>query len=248
MSANSIAEKFEVIADSTYKKGIADERKKFWDNNQKGGTRTNYSYAYTSEGWTEENFFPEHNIIVTGSATYMFYQNQIAGLDLRPKQFKEKYGINIDLSRATNRQQMIAWSNVVALGTIDATSTTNGLYYSCFGASKLKIIEKIIMPAEDDTTINVGYAFNNCIALEEVYFDGIIAVIINFQWCPLIKTSLENIVEHLSPTVTGKTVTFKKSAVNNAFGIDVDDETTFPEGSEYYELRNSKSNWTFNYV
>jgi hypothetical protein len=39
-----------------------------------------------------------------------------------------------------------------------------------------------------------------------------------------------------------------KAAVNNAFGIDVDDASTYPEGSEYYNLRYSKSNWTFNYA
>ena len=246
MSANSIAEKFEVIADSVYKNGIIDERKRFGINYQHNGNRFNYSYAYAGSGWTEETFFPELDIVVTESAIYMFYQNQIEGLDLRPKQFKEKYGVNIDLSRATNRTQMIAWSNVVALGTIDAMSTTNGLYYSCYGASKLKIIEKIIMPAEDDTTINVGYAFDSCIALEEVYFDGVIAVSINFQWCPLIKASLENIGEHLSTTATGKTVIFKKSAVNAAFGVNVDDVSTYTD--EFNEWRNSRKNWTFNYV
>lgn len=246
MSANSIAEKFEVIADAVYEKGKEDEVKKFWENNQNNGNRSNYSYAYSSEGWTEGNFNPQHDIIVMGSAIYMFYQNQIAGLDLRPDKFKEKYGVNIDLSKATNRQQMIAWSKVVALGTIDATSTTNGLYYSCFGASELKIIEKIIMPAEVDTTINVGYAFNNCNSLEEVNFEGLIAVNINFQWCPFNKVSLENVVEHLATSTSGLSVTFKKSAVENAFGVTIGNESTYTD--KFNAWRNSRSKWTFNYV
>ena len=56
------------------------------------------------------------------------------------------------------------------------------------------------------------------------------------------------IISALSRTTTGKTLTLKKTAVNEAFGIDVDDETTYPEGSEYYTLRHSRDNWTFSYV
>ena len=47
---------------------------------------------------------------------------------------------------------------------------------------------------------------------------------------------------HLAEGVTGASITLSKTAVNNAFEIDVDDTTTYPEGSEFYVLRNSKNN------
>ena len=31
-------------------------------------------------------------------------------------------------------------------------------------------------------------------------------------------------------------------------GININDETTYPVGSEFYTLRHSKDNWTFSYV
>ena len=92
-------------------------------------------------------------------------------------------------------------------------------------------------------------AFRNCTALEHVIFYGIIGNPLDLSWSTLLdKESITSIINALSTTTSGLTVTLSKTAVNNAFGIDVDDEATFPEGSEYYELRNSKSNWTISYV
>lgn len=90
--------------------------------------------------------------------------------------------------------------------------------------------------------------FANCINLANITMSGIIGNDISFQWCPLTKDSITSVVSVLSDTASGKTVTFKKTAVNTAFGIDVDDTTTYPEGSEFYTLRHSKDNWSFNYV
>jgi hypothetical protein len=66
--------------------------------------------------------------------------------------------------------------------------------------------------------------------------------------CPLSKDSIISVITSLSASASGKTLKLKKTAVNTAFGMDVDDESTYPEGSEYYELRHSKDNWTFSYV
>lgn len=103
-------------------------------------------------------------------------------------------------------------------------------------------------------TINfegVSYArstFWGCIALEKIDIIGTIKISLYFEDClSLSKLSITSIVKALSQTTSGLTITFSKTAVNNAFGINVDDPTTYPEGSEYYMLRNSKSNWTFNY-
>ena len=104
-------------------------------------------------------------------------------------------------------------------------------------------------------TINfegVSYAsstFSGCIALKEIRIVETIKISLYFKDSTLLsKESITSIVNALSQTTSGLTITFSKTAVNNAFGINVDDPTTYPEGSEYYILRNSKSNWTFNYA
>lgn len=74
-----------------------------------------------------------------------------------------------------------------------------------------------------------------------------INISLSFQWCKyLSKASLISAINGLSTSVTGQTATFSKQAVNNAFGIDVDDESTYTE--EFNTLRNSRSNWTFSYI
>jgi hypothetical protein len=97
----------------------------------------------------------------------------------------------------------------------------------------------------EGTTYN--NAFNNCSALVNIEFAGVIGKTIDFQYSPLLsKESVINIVNTLSETTSGITVIFNKTAINNAFGINIDNESTYTE--EWNTLRESKSNWTFSFV
>ena len=116
-----------------------------------------------------------------------------------------------------------------------------------FYAAAIHTIDKIIL--KDDGSQTFSSTFLHYKQIENVVFEGVIGTTINFQWSTkLTRDSLISIINALSSDTSGLTVTFSTDAVNSAFGIDVNDESTFPEGSEYYTLRNSKSNWTFNYV
>ena len=84
---------------------------------------------------------------------------------------------------------------------------------------------------ETNTFLNT---FNNCISLQNIIVDGIIGASIGFPHSPLTRESITNVIEHLSETATGKTVTFKKSAKEAAFTDD-----------EWAELTATKPNWTF---
>jgi hypothetical protein len=90
--------------------------------------------------------------------------------------------------------------------------------------------------------------FNYCPELEELNISGVIKCNgFDVHWSPkLNKASIESIINALSATESGLTVTFSKTAVNNAFEIDIDDESTWT--FEWLALRGTKSNWTFNYV
>lgn len=111
-------------------------------------------------------------------------------------------------------------------------------------------LEKITLLKVYDYTVFTNW-FTGTTGLKNITFtdDSVISNDISFESCTLLEmASIENIVETLSETVSGKTLTLSKTAVNTAFGIDVDNETTYPEGSLYYNLRHSRDNWSFNYI
>ena len=95
---------------------------------------------------------------------------------------------------------------------------------------------------------NMSNSFTSCNKLVNITIDGVIERNCDMRWCPLSKESIESICNALSDNPTNCTLTLNKAAVNNAFSINVDDESTYPEGSEFYTLRHSKDNWTFSYV
>ena len=78
----SIADKFEVIADAVYDKGVSDGKKsecdEFWDvfQNYGNGPVDGYEYAFMYRHWTDENFKPKYDI--NGTKFYMaFYATGI---------------------------------------------------------------------------------------------------------------------------------------------------------------------------
>lgn len=246
----SIAEKFEVIADAVYEKGVSDGKKSqnglLWDD-LFPPTRTYFPGCFAE--WTPDIFYPTKDIILKGDCSNAFYmfKNNGQGFDL-VKRLKE-CGATLDISSATRTGNMFAWSDFKSLPAIDLTgftashaNYTNAMFSNC---TQLISIEKLIV------TDKIFYSnmFAGCKKLQEIEFEGVIVNSLSFgDSSDLNKKSINSTVNALSPTVTGQSITLSKQAVNNAFGINVDDASTFPEGSEYYNLRYSKSNWTFNYV
>lgn len=111
-------------------------------------------------------------------------------------------------------------------------------------ASYMKTIREVVF--NKYTEFN-NTSFQDCKNLETMNVGGTIGQNgLNLQWSTkLNKTSIESVINALSDETDGLTVTLSKEAVNNAFGIDIDDESTYTE--EWNTLRNSKSNWTFAY-
>ena len=234
---------YQDLTDGGYERGYVDgkqaEKLEFWNaftNNQK---RTDYSYAFYN--WYSNAFYPTCDIGGTNMSR-AFYMCGTIDLITRCREC----GIVIDFSKATNVHYCFGSSNILTIPTVDLSKTTTTVILEgTFNNSKLlTTIEKLIV------TEKVKYNNNtfNCIALEEIRFEGVIASDITFQYCPLLSLeSAKDIINHLSTDTSGLTVTLPKVAVNREFGINVDDPFTYPEGSEWYELRNSRSNWTFNF-
>lgn len=250
----SIAEKLTTIAENmqgVYDKGFADGQSQgggdeyqtaMWNGIQQNGTRTDYQNAFRYWKKSHDYWKPLYDI-KTGGISMMFYG---FSSDIGLPELCKRAGITIDTSGSTTFGQVFSYATIPDVGTIDFTNencTSIGTPFIYSYVAKAHLIVKADGSQTGWTNVFTGAKY-----LTDLTIEGVIGDTASFRDCPLNKASIENVFEVLSGTKSGKTVTFKKSAVNDAFGIDVDDETTFPEGSEYYELRNSKSNWTVGYA
>lgn len=239
----SIAEKLVAIAENqqkVYEAGRERGQCDFWDGYQQNGEKVSYRYAFMYTGWTDETFKPKYDFHIA-DAYRMFKYTRIKKLaqDLR------NCNVVFDTSNCENFDEMFQESKVTYLPTIDMRKAiyTKYTFRSC---PNLVSIEKLI--ASSKTNYN-SYCFNGCTNLVQVIFEGEIAKSgLNLQWSTkLDRDSIKSIINALSSTTNGLSITLSKTAVNTAFGIDVDDATTWGEGTEYYNLRHSKDNWTISY-
>lgn len=99
-------------------------------------------------------------------------------------------------------------------------------------------------------------AFEGCNALEDITITGTIGQNINFKWSTkLTRSSIESIVNALSDSAVGKTLTLSKAAVDREFAFyfvvgNTSEEIpgTHPDNPYWWPLRNTKSNWEIAYV
>lgn len=267
----SIAEKLTTVAENVEKvyeaginngieQGEQDGIRAMWEAIQAGGTRTDYGKLFQGQSFTKKTFKPIYDIKLTGSQGYMWTQYGVDYLGvlrnegtINMKEVEEEQGIKFDFSECTNFTSAFSGGIFTELNVIDMSKVTTATDYAFYGGYingtfedlKLKRIERLIC---SETIQFKASVFQYSTKLEYIGFEGVIASSIDLGSCPLIKESITKLFNTLSATTEGKTVTLKKLAVNTAFGINVDDETTFPEGSEYYTLRHSKDNWTVNYI
>ena len=201
------------------------EYDRFWDTYQQNGKRTNYANAFGGLGWTDALFKPKYDIQITDS--YMMFRNtRVTDLS--------NLSVLLDFSKSINMQYMFQWATTKHIGVVDM-SYMAGQTHSMFGyTDSLHTIDKIIVT---ERVIFSSDAFMEAQVLANITFEGVIGSSINFQWCPLTKASITNIVEHLSATATGQTATFKKTAKEAAF-----------TDTEWAALIADKTNWTFSLV
>lgn len=168
--------------------------------------------------------------------TYAFYGEGWNSTTYKPKY---KFAPN-------SAPYMYANALIEEIGELDFSSVPN--INSVFnGCTELRKIEKFKVP--NGAVSNAANTFKSCENLIETIFEGAWNPNgLSLQWSlKLNKLSITSLLNSLSSS-TGGTITLSKQAVNNAFGIDIDDESTYPEGSEWYELRNSKANWSISFI
>lgn len=226
----SISEKLDTITENfskVYEAGKKSEYDAFWDAYQDYGKRTDYKVSFSGSGWNNSTFKPKYDISPT-DAYMMFRYSNITG-DL--VSLCEKNGINMDFSNCISLQYAFAICKIARVGAIQQTGVNVRDVFN--NSPSIETIDKFIVK-EEQCFYNV---FDNCNGLKNIIFEGVIGNSINLQWSPLTRESITNIIEHLSDSVTGQTVTFKKSAKEAAFTDD-----------EWAELIAPKPNWTFSLI
>lgn len=208
----SIAEKLTAIAENEQK--VYDAGKKaghddFWDSYQQKGALTYYSGSFYGCGWNDSTFKPKYDIRPT-SALNMFRENKITNL----KEILRQCGVSLDLSNISAFGYAFYASTVTELPTLDVSKVTASAqsFYNCSRLTDVgfKMSEKTKL---DNNT------FQNCSALRNVIIEGIVANNLNFQWSTnLSRDSIESVINHLSGTASGCTLTLSEEAVRNAFG------------------------------
>lgn len=122
---------------------------------------------------------------------------------------------------------------------IDISDMNGNLAYMFYN-SKIETIPLLIV--NEKTAFNSNM-FESCSALKNLTIRGVIAKNgLNLKWSTLLShDSIVSIINALSTTTSGLTVTFSAESVNNAFeGGSV--------GNEWLNLIATKSNWTISLV
>ena len=224
-----------------YSSGEGDGRQaqydEFWDNYQNNGARTKYKGAFAGIGWNDETFIPKYTIRPTNDGVYMMFMD--TGItDIR--------SISIDTSKVTDFLYFAYLnSSLKYVGIIDCSSATslNAIFMFSYA---LISIDKII---NIKSACAINGMFLNCHNLVHVIFENCEFGQDRFSVgssSKLDKDSIISIFNSLSTTTTNLTVTFNKTAINTAFGINVDDETTYTD--EWKSLTESKKNWNIAYA
>lgn len=211
-----------------YEAGQKSEYDAFWDVYQQNGNRTNYACGFGGEGWTDASFKPKYNLYPV-DGYMMFRSSKITDL--------KNLSVKLDFSKVTNTQYMFQWAMVKYLGEVDIRALTNVPSSMFSYASSLITIDKLILK-DDGTQRLEGNMFTNATGLTNLAIEGVIGKSLSFQWSKkLSKDSITSIVNALSASSTGLTVTFSQTAKETAFTAD-----------EWATLIATKPNWTISLV
>lgn len=183
----------------------------FWEVLQDKGLRQNYNKVFMY--FTDTNFKPRYDIVPTNGATSIFEYSQITDLVM----LLDNAGVKLDFSKITVMPyRAFAFSTITHCPAIlmpeNSSLNLNCTFHSC---QKLETIDELLVFEGNLFT----QTFNTCPSLKNIRFKegSVIGQNISFPNSPLTQDSIVNIIETLSDTASGKTLTLKKSTVDSAF-------------------------------
>lgn len=237
----SISEKIKSIIQNeqkVYDAGKKAEYDSFWDSYQLNGARTDYANAFACPNdqmtWTAENFKPKYDIIIEKSGLQCFYLwEHTDPIDLGG--ILASQGVRLDTSKATSLHNFMKYGYGICgrLPIIDcsfAGANTTAMFYGC----KISGIEKLVVTEKTVFNDMFTYCYNLC----DLVIEGKICTGgLNLKHSTKLSAdSIKNVVEALSDTATGLSVTLPMAA-----------QATFAAKygqSAWNSLIDTKRNWT----
>lgn len=237
------AQNFPEKINEVYNKGKYDEWSAFWESIQKpnGSIRTGYDYFFFGGAWTDANFRPKYDIRPTsGGGVSVFSRCGVKNLE----KCLSDAGVVLDLTKCTNVGEFFARSKIEVIPELAFSSSTTsawGMFTNCTG---LHTVRKFTV----NPKVQIGTNFSGCTALQNIVIEGEAIDNANFQSSTkLSKESIVSIVESLSLSVSGKTLTLSQTAVNGMI-FPVTSEQSGITYNTWDELIANKTNWTISLV
>lgn len=236
--AENVPKVYKAGVDVGIKEGKRVEYEAFWDMVQVNGTRANYDSGFMR--WGGEYIRPKYKVVPTVDASRKFTFKGNASL----KRIEKEYFDFSQCPKGTMNDHGYyqTFYNCESLEVVEDVGMNNAYsFYSTFAySSKLHTIE-CIYPDEDTV---FSQAFLSCRNLVYLRVDGIIGRNgFNVQDSKkLDKESISSIINALSTTTTGLTVTLSIDAVNKAFetSVGANDGEKSPE---WATLTATRSDW-----
>ena len=204
----------------------------FWDTFQDYGKRTTYRYAFGGWGWTPSIFKPKYKIVLPSESWASLGAFAIFGNSSEPPLDYRTVKDMIVTSALTSAQDLF---NSARMNYIDVDLSNCTTLWACFQGSwqKTGLTHLTLKVSEKCTDYDYAFGYNNELTNLTFKDGSVIAANISFPDAPLNRASFESVISALSPSVSGKTVSFKKSAKEAAF-----------TDSEWNALISTKTNWT----
>lgn len=215
----TIAEKLTQIAENeqkVYEAGKKAEHDSFWDAFQIRDGKLRASYEYGFQAWRGSSFKPKYDLVLSGPYNTQAFR-QAQGFDLYDMTVGR--GVAFDTSGATTLNAVFNQSAIGKIPPLDLSSCTSmPSTFSAMGRmSGYTTTDIVLNNLREDCTFNK--TFDNAPNLENIMITGTIGQNgFDVRSCTkLSKASIESIINALSDTATGKTLTLSKTAVGNAF-------------------------------
>ena len=197
------------------------------------GSRTEYNTAFWGEFWNDELFKPQDVIKPT------VFNKGMQGSSIENGAYTDL----LDFSNCQNLSAAFYNSKIKKLKVIDARKTTsgfNGMANMFYGCDQLESIDEFYPSnlSSSKAAFQNG-TFAGCSVLRKLIVKSEISQNgLDLHWSTkLSKESIESIINNLSDTTSGLTVTLSQMAINSAFG----DE-------EWATMIAEKPNWTISLV
>lgn len=205
----SIAEKFEVIADAVYDKGIEHMRLAVTNAVTDNNTRINYHNAFQYSNFTGFEF--SYPIKPRGYVSNLFYSCTKMVEPPKPIVLSEIFSNGNDT--ATYRKSVFAYCYALERVPDLNMRAINGIEEWFRQCGALRTIE-LLRVHENTIYTNTFY---ECRALENIAFDGVIGQDISFKESPLLTLeSLNNIIDHLKEFTSGSSANITLHANSKA--------------------------------